>query len=249
MAFAGRRVFVTGGAKRIGASLAEALAAGGADIAVHYFRSQGDAKKLCADLSRRYGGNYLAVHADLTRPDALNAAMRAAKSALGDIDAVILNASCFQRDDAASPSLDIFRAAMETNVFAASRLINLLAENDRARTDAVIISDYISEIYSDAFFSYGLSRAALDYATKALALRHAPHMRVNAIALGNALPAPTQRQSHFDAQYKDSPLAIATPLKDIENAMRFIFSCDSLTGHTLFLDSGKRLARAPYLPD
>ncbi|MET0155530.1 MAG: SDR family oxidoreductase [Rickettsiales bacterium] len=245
----GRCAFVTGGARRIGAAIAEALATEGADVALHYRRSHEEAHALCDEFRRRFSGNYCAVRADLSCADDVTRAFGEADRKLGGVDVAICNASHFVRDDADAPNEETFVQSMRVNAFAPALLARLLAErNPGERSDVVMVSDYVSDIYSDAFFSYGASRAAGKYVVTALALRYAPHMRVNAIALGNAWPAPTQRQEHFDALCERSPLRMATPICDVTNAVCFLLESASVTGHTLFLDAGNRLARPPYVP-
>jgi 2-hydroxycyclohexanecarboxyl-CoA dehydrogenase len=77
----GRRAFVTGGARGIGASICELLAAEGADVLVGY-RSSGEGP----ELAERIGGT--AVKLDVADPDG----SRKAVGALGTLDILVNNA-------------------------------------------------------------------------------------------------------------------------------------------------------------
>ena len=66
MDLSGRAVLITGG-KRIGAAVASALAAGGADVALSYNRSRADAEHAAAAVEAA-GRRAVVTQADLTRP-------------------------------------------------------------------------------------------------------------------------------------------------------------------------------------
>ena len=68
-----RTAIVTGGAKRIGAELARALAADGWHLLIHYHHSQGEAEALAAEL-----GHAAIVRADLADPGAAEIILGAA---------------------------------------------------------------------------------------------------------------------------------------------------------------------------
>ena len=65
-ALAGRVALVTGGAKRIGRSIVEKLAAEGADVIINYGSSQTEAESLASDV-RKLGSRALAIPADVSK--------------------------------------------------------------------------------------------------------------------------------------------------------------------------------------
>ncbi len=68
----GKRALVTGGAKRIGRSLALALAEAGADVAITYRGSEQEARGTVQDL-RAFGGNALALPCDIREETSVRA--------------------------------------------------------------------------------------------------------------------------------------------------------------------------------
>ena len=89
-----RTAIVTGGAKRIGAEIARALAADGWHLLIHCNRSRAAADALAAEL-----GNAAVVAAELAEPDAAERVF-AALDDLPPVRLLVNNASRFAHDDA-----------------------------------------------------------------------------------------------------------------------------------------------------
>ena len=95
-----RAVLITGGAARIGAILAEGLAADGWAVCVHYNQSSAAADALCARINTA-GGRAISVSADLSAPKDIDTLITRAVDALGmPLTALINNASTFAPDSA-----------------------------------------------------------------------------------------------------------------------------------------------------
>ena len=86
---------VTGGARRVGASIARTLHAAGYDLALHYRHSAGEAAALLAELERARAGSTLALQADLAAVDRLPALVDQVLTRFGQLDALVNNASAF----------------------------------------------------------------------------------------------------------------------------------------------------------
>src|SRR5262245_50104310 len=65
VSLSGRTVLITGGARRVGATLARTLHAAGANIVIHYLRSSSDAVRLAKDLNDNRPRSAALVQADL----------------------------------------------------------------------------------------------------------------------------------------------------------------------------------------
>ena len=90
---AGKRVLVTGGAGGIGSACVRAFAAEGARVAIHYRTSAEHA----AELARETGG--VALQADLTVEDEVDALFEAAERELGGVDVCAAVAGFWPRED------------------------------------------------------------------------------------------------------------------------------------------------------
>ena len=62
---AGKTVLITGGARRVGAAIARELHAAGANVAIHYRKSAGDADALAVELNTSRPRSAATVQADL----------------------------------------------------------------------------------------------------------------------------------------------------------------------------------------
>ncbi|RYV52119.1 SDR family NAD(P)-dependent oxidoreductase [Pengzhenrongella frigida] len=87
----GRRALVTGAGSGIGAAIARALGASGADVAVHYANSKTGADDVVDELTG-LGRRAVAIGGDLTDPAQASATVAAAVAHLGGLDILVTNA-------------------------------------------------------------------------------------------------------------------------------------------------------------
>src|SRR5213595_201178 len=90
---AGKGVLVTGGGGGIGSACVRAFAAEGARVAIHYRTSRERAE----ELARETGG--VALHADLTVEEEVDALFEAAKHELGGVQVCAAVAGFWPRED------------------------------------------------------------------------------------------------------------------------------------------------------
>ncbi len=75
-----------------------------------------------------------------------------------------------------------------------------------------------------------------------LAQALAPHIRVNAIGPGPALPSTRQSEADFQKTCQSLPLQCGTTPQEIAHAIGFLWQSPSLTGQMIALDGGQHLA-------
>lgn len=239
-----RAALVTGGAKRLGANFARALAQDGFRVAVHYNGSEGEARALAKEIDG------VALHADLAIEAEVARLARQAREALGPLGVVVNNASRFERDEALDTTRPSWDAHMEANLRAPFVLIQDLARHlpEGAEGMAINLLDQRVWNLTPHFTSYTLSKAGLWTLTQTLALALAPRVRVAGIGPGPALPSPRQVQAQFDRQVASVPLKRGPGLDELAAALRFILSTPSFTGQMLALDGGQHLNWAASAP-
>ena len=127
-----KAALITGGAKRIGRAIVEALAGDGYAVAIHHHRSHEAAAALAAAIVAR-GGRAAALGCDLASPDCAALVAQAA-ARVGPLTVLVNNASLFERDEAASLTPERFDRHMAVNARAPALLAREFAAQARARS-------------------------------------------------------------------------------------------------------------------
>lgn len=240
----GRVALVTGGARRIGRTLALALAADGWTVAVHYNTSRTDAETLVQEI-KDVGAEAITVHADLSDESQVLKVIPQVRVLTGSFDLLINNAAHFRRDTFSTLTRDTWDAHLETNLRAPFVLTQQFAARRPAGTVGVVINLLDQSVWNPPsdFISYTISKSALWLLTRTAAMALAPNVRVNAIGPGPTLQGERQSQSHFDAMVAGAPLGRTTTPEEIYDAVKYVLETPSLTGQMIALDGGQHLAR------
>ena len=236
---------VTGGAQRVGRTLALALAEDGFAVAIHYHRSRSAAESL-AERIRSGGGRAIAIAADLADEEAAAALLPHAESELGLIGCLVNNAAVFADDTVATATRDSWDLHLAVNLRAPFVLIQNLAARLPVNMSGVVINLLDQRVWSltPYFVTYTLAKAGLWTLTQTMALALAPRIRVNGIGPGPTLPSPRQTPEQFARQCELMPLRRGTSPGEIAAAMRFIISAPAMTGQMIALDGGQHLGWA-----
>lgn len=238
-------VLVTGAALRLGREIALALAAGGWQVAVHYRSSEADAIKTVADCARLTCAS-AAFDADLSDEAAVRGLVPRVIAHFGRVDAVVNSASTFEHDTAASFGFAALDKHLRSNTGAAILLAQALHAHVAARnaTGAVVnLLDQKLWNQNPDFFSYTLSKAALEAAGTMLAMALAPEVRVVGVAPGLTLTSHLLTGEAFEARHKLSPLGRSSTPADVAATVKFALENSSITGTTLLVDGGQHLMR------
>ena len=233
---------ITGSAKRIGRQLALDLADAGYDIAVHCNASRDEAEEV-ASVIRGKGRRAVVVQGDLALVDTPDRLIAEATAGLGGLTLLVNNASIFEPDEVGSITADSWAKHQDTNLRSPVLLAQAFAKVLPDGADGNIINIIDQRVWklNPKFFSYTNSKAGLWAATRTLAQALAPHIRVNAIGPGPALPSARMDQAEFDKQARLTLLGRGTSPAEISAAVRFILSQPSLTGQMIALDGGQHL--------
>ena len=246
-------VLVTGAARRLGREIALALAAAGWRVAVHYRSSLDDASKTVADCAALTGGA-AAFIANLDDEMAVRGLLPSVVQAMGHVDAVVNSASTFEHDTNASFSFYAMEKHMRSNAGAAILLGQALhthithrlqdaQPSDGPRGVVVNLLDQKLWNQNPDFFSYTLSKAALEAANTMLALGLSPLVRVVGVAPGLTLTSHLLSAAKFETLHKLSPLGRSSTAQDVASAVLFALQNQSITGTTLLVDGGQHLMR------
>lgn len=240
-----RTALVTGAARRVGRVLALALARAGYNVALHYGRSAEQAEEV-ADEIERLGQRAACLGANLEDAGATAELVDRAVEALGAPGVLINSASNFNNDNATSFEPAAFDSHMAVNARAPALLANRFAAALPAGREGVIINildQKLANLTPD-FFTYTVSKIALQGVTELLAMALAPRIRVNAIAPGLTLPSDQQTPERFAALHHRTPLGKGSRPEDLAEAMLYLIGASRVTGQILYVDGGERWVRA-----
>lgn len=235
-----RTALVTGGARRIGAAIARALARAGYAVVLHANRSRADAEKLAQEIAEG-GGRATVVLADLARHEAV-AGLIPAAAAFGPLTLLVNNAGVFEADDIATLERAKFEDTFAVNLAAPLFLTQAFARQAPAGSAIVNVLDQRVFKPTPRFLSYTLSKSALHAATVTLAQALAPGLRVNAVAPGPTLPSLRQSEREFAAQAASLLLGRGPTAEEIAAAVVYLAGAASVTGVTIAVDGGQHLA-------
>jgi len=238
---------VTGAARRIGREIALDLAAHGFDIAVHYRRSRDAAEATLAD-TRQAGAQAHGFAADLSDEAACRVLAPAVVARFGRLDAVVNSASAFAYDAPASFSYAAMETQWRANTGPAVLLAQALHEHVTARDGSGCVVNLIDQKLwnpNPDYFSYTLSKAALQAATVMLAQALAPRVRVCGVAPGVTLLSGEMAEAEFAQAHTLTPLQRSSTPADIARTVRFLIESPAITGTTLLVDGGQHLLGQP----
>ena len=235
---------VTGSARRIGAAIARALHAAGYDVALHYRSSSDDVDALAAELERVRPGSTVRLQADLAEFDRLPELIARTVGRFGRLDALVNNASGFFPTPVGEATPAQWDALFGVNARAPFFLSQAAAPHLRAARGAIVnLADIHGERPLRDHAVYGMSKAALLYLTRALALELAPDVRVNAIAPGAILwPDGGKPEAAKSAVLARTPLGRTGTPEEVAEAVRWLLAdATYATGQVLHLDGGRML--------
>jgi NAD(P)-dependent dehydrogenase (short-subunit alcohol dehydrogenase family) len=237
-----KTALVTGAARRIGRTIALALAQNGWDVVVHYSRSAAEAKATVADIVA-LGQRAIALQCDLNDEAAVKTLLDQAAAQLGPVSCVVNNASLFDYDSAADFSTATLDAHMHTNLVAPVLLAQALHRATPEGAQAVVVNLLDQKLFNlnPDYLSYTLSKAALQTATTMLAQALAPKVRVVGVAPGITMVSGEQSEAEFQRAHKVTPLGRSSTPEDIAHAVRFVIEAQAMTGTTLLVDGGQHL--------
>ena len=233
----GKTALVTGAAKRIGRSLALALANEGADVAITYRSSEAEAQATVAAI-RESGVRAMAVYCDLGDPACVRSAVEATIGKLGKIDLLVNNAGMFETTPLESIALEQWDAMLNTNTRGPFLMAQAAHAELKRRQGRIVNIGSLGGLHPWATHGhYCVSKAAVHMLTKTMAKAWAPEISVNCVAPGMIV------NGEVDPDYEH--FAEKTPMRrngtpeDVAAAVLFFATGPRfITGQVLSVDGG-----------
>jgi NAD(P)-dependent dehydrogenase (short-subunit alcohol dehydrogenase family) len=239
---------VTGAARRLGREIALDLARHGFDVAVHCRHSLVEAEATVAEL-QALGAKAHIFAADLSDEAACRALVPAVVAHFKRLDAIVNNASTFEYDAPGSFSYAAMDLHLRANTGPAVLLAQALFDHLKgcARLGEIDMGCVVNLVdqklwnLNPDYFSYTLSKAALEAATVMLAQALAPQVRVCGVAPGVTLVSGPMSEQEFEKAHALTPLHRSSTPQDIARTVRFLIESPAITGTTLMVDGGQHL--------
>ena len=239
-------VLITGGAKRVGASICRLLHAGGAKLMIHYRSSAIEARALQSELNLQRPNSVAIIQADLLNIAVLPSLIQETIKQFGKLDVLINNASSYYATELGQISEDAWTDLLGSNLKAPLFLSQAAAPELRKNSGCIVnITDMHVERPKKGYIVYSVAKAGLVTLTKSLAHELGPEVRVNAVAPGPVLWPEDNPQ--FDEVYRQRVIS-QTLLKrigegdDVAKAVRFLIQdAPFVTGHVMAIDGGRSL--------
>ncbi len=244
MLAAGKIAVVTGAARRVGKSIALALAERGAHVAITFRRSHAEAQQTLQEIEAR-GVQGMGVQADITRGADVDASVQQIIERFGRIDILVNNASNYYKTPFATLTEEQWDDLVDTNLKGTFLMAKRVGDEMLKAGGGKIINlaDWAGfRPYKD-YIPYCVAKAGVIALTKALAKTLAPAIQVNAVA-----PGPVMLPEDF-TEAERSAIVRATPLKrigspsDVAQVVVFLVEgSDFITGTTIMVDGGRLIA-------
>jgi len=234
---AGKTALVTGAAKRIGRTIALALAESGANIAITYLGSQLEAERTVRDLAA-VDVDALAVRCDVRDPLDIEEALASVVEEFGRLDLLVNNAGIFESATLQEITVEQWDAMFETNTRAPFLMARAAYPHLRAASGRIINIGSLGGLHPWATHAhYCTSKAALHMLSQTMAKAWAPEISVNCIAPGMIVHGEIEEAyQHFAEK---TPMQRNGTAEDIAAAALFFATAPSfITGQLLTVDGG-----------
>ncbi len=236
---------ITGGSVRLGREISLAFAHAGWNVACHFNRSAAQANALCAEL-RTLGVEAIAVQGELEDEASCQRIFDATVATTGvALQCVVNNASLFVPDEGADFDEAQALAQIKVNLMAPMRFGKWMATLHRGNAEATasvihVLDQKVFNLNPD-YFSYTLSKLALERAVSLQAQSLAPTLRVNAVAPGLMYLSGPQTQDNFNRAAQANLLRRPINPADVASSVVFLAGNASITGTTVRVDNGQHL--------
>jgi len=238
----GKTALLTGAARRLGATVARAFHAHGANVVIHHRNSSAAADVLVAELNAVRANSACAIAADLLNLASLPTLVSATVDRFGRLDILVNNASTFYPTPVGDITPAHWDDLMGSNLRAPLFLSQAAAQQLRLHEGLILnMIDIHAERPLKRHPVYCAAKAGLAMLTRSLARELAPHVRVNGISPGPVLWPEVDIDDHLKERIIDRT-ALKRPGSpdDIARAALF-FACDApfVTGQILSIDGGR----------
>jgi NAD(P)-dependent dehydrogenase (short-subunit alcohol dehydrogenase family) len=234
---AGKRVLVTGGAKRIGRAIALTLADAGADVAITYRGSQAEAGATVESIRSR-GVKGFAVACDITDEGSVVGAVKSVMEEMGGIEILVNNAGLFETAPLEEISVEQWDGMFATNTRGPFLVAKAAHRHLKATRGRIVNIGSLGGIHPWATHAhYCTSKAALHMLSHTMAKAWAPEISVNCVAPGMIVTG--ELNPAYESFARKTPMQRNGRPEDVAAAVLFFATGPHfITGQLVAVDGG-----------
>ncbi len=238
----GKKVLVTGAAKRVGRAIALAFARKGCPILLHYNTSRADADKTAAEI-KALGVDCWPLQADLSKTASLAGMLSEITKRRLDVDVLVNSASLFYKTPFKTVTEEDFDKMIAANLKAPFLLSKEIGNRmvEKGGGKIINIADWSGfRPYKD-YAPYCASKGGLLTLTRSLARDLAPQVTANAIAPGPVMMPEDFSDKEIESIAKLTALGRVGSPEDVAHAAVFLAESDFINGTVLVVDGGRSI--------
>jgi NAD(P)-dependent dehydrogenase (short-subunit alcohol dehydrogenase family) len=240
------KVVLLTGARRVGADVATAVAARGADVAVAYNRSKAEADEVARSV-RALGRRALVIQGDVSNPAGCDAIAAQTEAGLGRVDVLVNMASVYKAVpfDATDAAVWDQQLAVDLrgSFLCARAVVPIMRRNGGGRI--INFADWVAASARPrykGYVAYYVAKAGVKALTEALALElAADHILVNAVAPGPILAPADLTTEQLKAVEDATPLGRWGGPAEVAKIVLALIDSDFVTGETIRVDGGRHV--------
>lgn len=234
-------MLITGGAQRVGLSIARYLNQLGQPVLITYRTPRAEIDTLEAE-------GIMCIQADFSTQQGIELFINWVKLNVVSLRAIIHNASDWLAESDACKADELMQKMIQIHVqtpyqlnLALSPLLQKCQLESHKLSDIIHITDYAVEKGSSKHIAYCASKAALDNLTLSFAQLFAASIKVNTIAPSLIVFNQNDTDEYKQKTLKKSLLGIEPGTQEMVLAVEYILTSDYMTGRQLKLDGGRHL--------
>jgi 3-oxoacyl-[acyl-carrier protein] reductase/pteridine reductase len=239
----GKTALITGAAKRIGREIALELARAGADVAITFRTSDGEARRTIIELTS-LGVRAVALQCDVRDESSVKSMISEVRRELGGIDVLVNNAGFYETVEFEKITVKQWDEVFAVNSRGAFLVSKHAAKELRKRKGRIVNVGSLGGVRPWARHAhYCSSKAALHMLTQTMAKALAPEIVVNCVAPGMIDLREKKPSDALKRFAKKTPLQRNGTAQDVAIAVRFLAAqAQFVTGQILVVDGGLGLA-------
>ena len=242
----GKKFFITGGSRGIGAAIVQHLASSGAHVCFTYSTNEEKAQTLLKSLP---GTGHHAFQLDISKIEMVDHVVNQVVELWNDIDGVVNNAGITKDQLLLRMKAEDFNQVLQTNltgVFAVTKAFSKHMLKAR-KGNFVNISSVIGSTGNAGQANYAASKGGVEAFTKSVALEFASRgIRANCVAPGYIKSDMTEALSADQLKNLSEKIPLQRPgeAAEVAQAVAFLLSdaASYITGQTLHVNGGMYLS-------